>query len=121
MRKFINMLMILALVLTTVIASSVSHAMSHTPVSEKHDCHHAGDAVSDMSAHKDKNNVSKNACSEKDPCQCIGGTCHGGFANILGNNGVSLFPNPSRASQFVFADEFFDSALSKRLKRPPRA
>lgn len=121
------MLMILALVITTTMAPSVSHAMPHngakaeqTEASKTHDCHGhaAGKAAAEKPTQNDKAPSGK--CCDKGMCKCIGNACHGGLAGIF-NSGDNDFFLSSSQSQISFANEFVDSVLPNRLKRPPRA
>ncbi len=128
MRNFISMFMILALVVATTVAPSVTHAMTHdalkagqTQASAGGDCHHHGEAkaASGKTAQNDKD--SSGQCCDKGMCKCIGGTCHNGLSQILGNGGTPLPALTASKSQFGFVNEFVDSALPERLKRPPKA
>lgn len=119
--------MILALVVTTTMAPSISYAMPHDGVkaakteAKAHDCHGHGEAktTSGKTAQNDKDASGK--CCDKGMCKCIGGTCHNGLSQILGNSGNSLLVLSSSQSVFGFENQFVDSALPNRLKRPPRA
>ncbi len=128
MKKLVGIFMILALVVTTTMAPSISHAMPHnsaetgqTQTSEKHDCHHHGEAkvASDKTTQNDKG--ASNKCCDKGMCKCIGGTCHNGLSKIFGNGETLLLAVTASKSQFGFANEFADFALLQGLKRPPRA
>ena len=53
-------------------------------------------------------------------CKCAGGNCHS-LSQYLGNSSTSLSAASSRNLVFAFDNKFVDSALSNRLKRPPKA
>ena len=94
MRNLISILMVLALVLTTALAPSVSHAMPHNGLkaeqshaAEGEHCHHhdEAEALSGKTVHHDKNTSGK--CCDKGICKCLGGACHNGLSMIIGNSG----------------------------------
>lgn len=132
MRNFVSILMILALIVTTTMVPAASYAAPHnhskatntakmeTPTD--HDCHGHGEAKADSqkTAQNDKA-PSDGKCCDKGMCKCVGGTCHNGLSKILGNNSTSLAAVSSSASVFAFDNQFVDSALPNRLKRPPKA
>lgn len=102
-------------------------AMSHASMKHEHheqvaahddaDCdHHHGQKTAGASHHShDK------PCCDKGICKCVGGSCHNGLATIFGNSDVSTFSLTSSHSQFSFAEENIESALTERLQRPPKA
>lgn len=110
----------------------MSHAMmSHdgakatqtakTEAAKDHDCHGHGEAKVDSqkTAQNDKDPSGK--CCDKGMCKCVGGTCHNGLSKIFGNSGNSLATFSSSSQVFAFDNQFVDSAMPNRLKRPPRA
>lgn len=123
--------MVLALVITTTMAPAVSHAASHnhTKAVEAvkaeapagHDCHGHGEAKADTQKAAQNDKAPSGKCCDKGMCKCVGGTCHNGLSKILGNNSTSLAAVSSSASVFAFNNQFVDSALPNRLKRPPKA
>lgn len=128
MRNFISMFMILALVVATTMAPSMSHAMPHdatkatkTQAVKGHDCHGHGESKADSqkTAHNDKEASGK--CCDKGMCKCVGGNCHNGLSKIFGNSGNSLAAVSSSSLVFAFDSQFVDSAMPNRLKRPPKA
>ncbi len=121
-----GILAMLAFVVTTTVPS-LSHAtMPHSaPVeqdeqtTEGHDCHKHGAAkTSEKTVQNDKDSSDK--CCDKGMCKCIGGTCHS-LSKIFGNSGNLLSVVTAGEAQFVFTNEHAESALTERLKRPPRA
>ncbi len=123
------MFMILALVVTTTMTPSVSRAMPHDDAkvektqqaSKDHDCHGHGEkkTASEKTAQNDKNSSGK--CCDGGVCKCVGGTCHNGLSQFLGNGSNSLATVSSSSAVFAFDNQFVDSAFSNRIKRPPRA
>lgn len=119
--------MVLALVMTTSFPST-SHAMmphdsakiEKTKASSEHgDCHkHAKAEQSDKTVQNDKDS---GKCCDKGVCKCVGGTCHNGLTKIFGNGSNSLASLSSDSSVFAFDNQFVESALSNRLKRPPKS
>ncbi|MDX2112790.1 MAG: hypothetical protein SFW63_03545 [Alphaproteobacteria bacterium] len=128
MKKFIGIFMVLALVMTTSFPT-MSHAMTpHDAAkaekaevsSEYGDCHnHAKAEQSSKTAQNDKD--ASGECCDKGICKCVGGTCHNGLSKIFGNGSNSLVSLSSDSSAFAFDNQFVESALSNRLKRPPKA
>ena len=129
LRKWLSVLTIMAFVVTTTMAPSVSRAMPHndaknqqTQVAKVHDCHGHGEEeklAPEKSAQNDKDASDK--CCDGSICKCVGGTCHNGLSQILGNGGTPLFSLTVNKGDFNFADENINSALPSRLKRPPKA
>lgn len=125
MRIFISIFMVLALVMATSFPS-MSHAMmphnsakvEKAEASEHSDCHHHGEAKAASS--KAVNKDSSGHCCDKGMCKCATGACHGGIA-MMGDSSTSSFQLNARKSQFGFSNQFVDSALPERLKRPPKA
>lgn len=109
----------------------MSHAMpqdsgkavqtTKTETAKDHDCHGHGESKADSqkTAQNDKDTSGK--CCDKGMCKCVGGTCHNGLSQYLGNGSTSLATVSSSSAVFAFANQFVDSALSNRIKRPPRA
>ncbi len=131
MRYLISIVMILALVITTSFASLTAHAMPHdsavpvkaesTEAAKGHDCHGHGEAKADANKTVQNDKGASDKCCDKGMCKCIGGTCHNGLSQFLGNGGVPLLSPTASNSVFGFDNQFVDSALPSRLKRPPRA
>jgi len=106
----------------------MSHAMmphdsakvEKTEASSEHgDCHkHAKVEQSGKTAQNDKDS---SKCCDKGICKCVGGTCHNGLSQILGNGSNVLFALTASKSSFGFTNDVVESALSNRLKRPPKA
>lgn len=127
MRNFISILTIVALVLATTVAPSVSHAMPHdsaktvkTEAANGHDCHGHGEAktTSGKTAQNDKDASGK--CCDKGMCKCVGGNCHS-LSKYFSNGSNSIVALSSSNSVFAFDNQFVDSAMPNRLKRPPKA
>ena len=124
MKNIISIFMVLALVLSTSFPS-MSHAMmSHDTAkiekaeasSEHGDCHkHAKAEQSGKTAQNDKDK-----CCDKGMCKCVGGNCHG-MSKIFGNGSNSIASASSSSLVFAFDNQFVESALANRLKRPPKA
>ena len=119
--------MVLALVMTTSFPI-VSHAMMphdsakvEKEASSKHgDCHkHAKAEQSDKTAQNGKDSSDK--CCDKGICKCVGGTCHNSLLKIFSNGANGLFRLTSNTHSFNFTNDVEESALSNRLKRPPKA
>jgi hypothetical protein len=130
LRQWFSMLTLIAFVLTTTM-SATSHAMPHdgtkevqstkTEAAKDHDCHGHDEAKADSqkTAKNDKDPSGK--CCDKGMCKCLGGTCHNGLSQFLGNSGTPLLVLTASKSVFGFDNQFVDSALPNRLKRPPKA
>jgi hypothetical protein len=132
MKNLISLVMILALAITTTLAPAVSHAMPHdnakaaqtvkaeAPVD--HDCHGHGKTETKADSQPDtpKDKHASNDCCEKGVCKCAGGTCHN-LSKYFGSNTSSIAATSSDSLVFAFDNQFVDSVLSNRLKRPPRA
>ncbi len=88
--------------------------------SKGHDCHHHGEAKTAHSKTAQNDKDTSHKCCDKGMCKCIGGSCHGGIAKI-GNGETLLLAFSASQSQIAFTNEFTDSALPERLKRPPKA
>lgn len=84
------------------------------------DCHHHNMVKStvEKTAKNDQGNSGK--CCDKGMCKCIGGNCHS-LSKIFGNGSNSLSAVSSSSLVFAFDNQFVDSALPNRLKRPPKA
>lgn len=127
MRNLISIVIIWALVITTTMASAVSHAMPHdgsnaiqttkSEAAKGHDCH--GHEVAKASSEKTTKNDASDKCCDKGMCKCVGGNCHNGPSQMLNNGSDSLLFG-YRQDRFGFGNESADSALSEGLKRPPR-
>lgn len=130
MRNFISILMILALVITTTMVPAVGRAMPHdgaqavkAEASKAHDCHGQAKADSQKSTHHNSAHNEKDAsgnCCDKGMCKCVGGNCHS-LSKYLGNGGNSFSAISTGSLVFAFDNQFVDSALPNRLKRPPKA
>lgn len=126
MKIFVSMFMVLALVMTTSFPAASNAMMPHdsakaeqAKASDEGDCHkHAKAEQSGKTAQNDKES---GKCCDKGVCKCVGGTCHSGLTKIFGNGGNSLASLSSESSVFAFDNQFVESALSNRLKRPPKA
>ncbi len=131
MRNFISIFMILALVITTTMTPAESHAMPHedtkatqttkTEAAKDHDCHGHGEAKADANKTVQNDKDASEKCCDKGMCKCVGGTCHNGLSQFLGNGGTPLFALTASKSVFGFDNQFVDSAMPNRLKRPPKA
>ncbi|MBI1274510.1 hypothetical protein GC177_00875 [bacterium] len=130
MQKFLGIVLILALVMTTSFAPSMSHAMSHdgakavqntqTKAAKGHDCHGHGEAKGDSQKNAQNDNGTSDKCCDKGMCKCVGGNCHS-LSKYLGNGGNSISAVSTSSLVFAFDSQFVDSALPNRLKRPPKA
>ena len=124
MRVFISMFMILALVIATSLPAA-SHAMmphNSAKVEKAEASSEHGDCHKYAKAEQAQNDKDSGKCCDKGVCKCIGGTCHNGLSQILGNGGNSLFALAASKSSFGgFTNDVVESALSNRLKRPPKA
>lgn len=128
MAKFISIFMVLAFVMTTSFPAA-SHVMmmsydsakaERAKASDEGDCHkHAKAEQSEKTARNDKDHSGK--CCDKGMCKCIGSTCHSGLSKIFNNGNGSLFQLASSRGGFTFTNDVVESALSNRLKRPPKA
>lgn len=105
----------------------MSHAMmphnsmkvEQTKASDAGDCHkHAKAEQSGKTAQNDKDS---GECCDKNICKCVGSVCHNGLSKIFNNGNGSLFGVASSRSGFTFTNDVVKSALSNRLKRPPKA
>lgn len=123
---FVSIFMVLALVMTTSFPAT-SHAMmphdsakaEQAKASDEGDCHkHAKAEQSEKTAQNDKDS---DKCCDKGMCKCIGSTCHNGLSKIFNNGSGSLFQLASSKGGFTFTNDVVESALSNRLKRPPKA
>ena len=136
MKKWISILMTVALMVTTIFPAA-SHASMHQPATAKasiaaddhHDGHHHHDLKVASAEQGEKpccDHAGKKPCCGhgkmccKDMCKCPGGNCNGGLAKIFNNSSDSLLLASSEAV-FGFGDEFVDPAFTSRLKRPPKA
>ena len=128
MRNFISIFVILALVLTTSFAPSMSHAASHShsknaqnEVIKGHDCHGHSEAKANSDKTAQNDNDGSGKCCDKGICKCVGGNCHNGLSKIFGNSNNLLSAVSSSSLVFAFDSQFTDSAMPNRLKRPPKA
>ena len=88
--------------------------------SEQGDCHKNANAEqSDKTVQNDKD--ASGECCDKGICKCVGGTCHNGLSKVFGNSSNALFRLTSSTGSFIFTNDVVESALSNRLKRPPKA
>lgn len=129
MRKFFSICMMLVFAVATVIPATPhaemvkdsTHNVRASDTSDHGDCHH-GDSAKTSSAKTEQNNKNTGGkCCEQGPCTCTLHACHGSVVSILGNNEIMLYGLYASKGSFVFADDNIDSALSERLKRPPKA
>lgn len=124
MKNFVGIFTILALLITTVLPAA-SHAMPQHKaeaskilvVGENHDCHGHGSKDTDNKAAQ---NDASDKCCDKGMCKCVGGNCHS-LSKYFGNGANSLAAVSSSSNVFAFDNQFVDSALPNRLKRPPKA
>lgn len=121
MKKCLSALVIALFVMVTTMPS-YSQAMvgDHATKAEVlgyGDCHKAVQA--DKSVHHEKDNSGKDCC-DKGMCKCVGGSCHG-MSKIFGNGNNSLAAVSTDSTVFAFDNQFVESALANRLKRPPKA
>ena len=127
MRVFVSILMILALVMGTSFPA-VSHAMAHHHSTNTKTAE-AASGLDDCHNHSNTKQISKSAQNDKEPgkccdegmCKCIGGTCHSGLSMIFGNGLNALYRLNSSTGAPIFTNDVVESALSRRLKRPPKA
>lgn len=127
MRNFISIFAMFALIVTTTITPAVAKAAPHadkkveqTAAPVDHDCHgHGEKSATDKTAQKDKDGAGH--CCDKGICKCVGGTCHNSLSKILGDTNLNLATAPAKSLVFALDNQFVDSALAERLKRPPRA
>ena len=126
MKIFVSMFMVLALVMTTSFpAASNAMTMPHDSAKAEHakasgegDCHkHAKAEQSGKTAQNDKDS---GKCCDKGVCKCVGGNCHS-LSKYFGSGSNSIVALSSSGTVFAFANQFVDSALPSRLKRPPKA
>lgn len=105
----------------------MSHAMmSHeaakvekAEASEHGDCHKMKHSdATQKTAQNEKDHSGK--CCDKGMCKCVGGNCHN-LSKYFGNGIISLSSFSSDSSVFTFDNQFVESALANRLKRPPKA
>lgn len=116
-------MMMLAMVVTTTMPAASHASMKHSEnatsqtaaAQDAHDCDHHGEKAS-----HDKQSQNEKPCCDKGVCKCVGGTCHS-LSKIFGNSSNVLLASTVSKSEFSFANEFVDSALPERLKRPPKA
>lgn len=80
-----------------------------------------GDCHKHAKAEQTQNDKESGKCCDKGMCKCIGGTCHNGLSKIFGNGSESLFRLTASESSFGYTNDVVESALSNRLKRPPKA
>lgn len=130
MRNFISIFVMLALVITTSFAPSISHAMPHdgakavqstqAEAAKGHDCHGHSKAKADSQKTAQNDKGTGGHCCDKGMCKCVGGNCHS-LSKYLGNSGNSISVVSTSSLVFAFDSQFIDSALPNRLKRPPKA
>ncbi len=118
MKKWISIVMMVAMVVTTIMPAASHASMHQHNTAAMEDCHHA---ASDHAQKLSCDHASKKPCCDKGMCKCPGGNCNGGLAKFFGNSNENLLRFASSQASFGFTQEHTDSALSERLKRPPRA
>lgn len=104
----------------------MSHAMMNhdsakvekAKASEHGDCHKM--KQSDSAQKTAQNDKDHDKCCDKGVCKCVGGNCHG-MSKIFGNGSNSFAAISSDSLVFAFDNQFVESALANRLKRPPKA
>lgn len=128
MKKWISIMMMVAMVMSTTVPAASHASMNHehngkvahseqAASAEHADCDHHGEKASGKT-----HNKNEKPCCEKGMCKCIGGNCHnGGMAKLSGDNNVALLARNAGNNQFSSADQFIESATLARLKRPPKA
>ena len=115
-----------AFVITTAMPT-VSHAFmcDHDGASAMMDCDHGADKTTHSTkmpcCDKHAKNEDKKPCRDNGMCKCLNGMCGSGLTKIFNNHSDSQLRLTSSQSRFDFVDEHLDSALSERLKRPPKA
>lgn len=127
MRNFISILAMIALIVTTTVTPAVAKAMPHadkkveqTAAPADHDCHGHGEKEDNgKTAQNDKDGSGH--CCDKGICKCVGGTCHNSLSKILGNTtNLNIAITSVNGLVYALDDQFVDSVLAERLKRPPR-
>lgn len=128
MRKWISMMMMVAMVVSTTVPAASHASMSHehsakaghseqAASAEHANCDH--DAQKATGKTQDKH---EKPCCDKGMCKCIGGNCHnGGMAKLSSDSHIALLARNTGNNQFSSADQFIESATLARLKRPPKA
>jgi hypothetical protein len=112
-------MMMVVLAMTTAMPT-MSHAAMKLEHLEQVSAH-GGDGDCDHHHDQKTSGVTpEKPCCEKGLCKCIGGSCHNGLAKMFGNTDASLPSLTSSQSQFSFAKEHIESALTERLQRPPK-
>lgn len=117
MRKFISIIILFALAVTTSFPTASHAMMTHDESKvvksavEKTDCHKTIKTESDDS----------DQCCDKNMCKCVGGTCHNGLSKILNNGDDLAITSSSSITGFSLTDDYIESSFSSRLKRPPKA
>lgn len=121
-------MMMVAMVVSTTVPAASHASINHEPsakaahieqtTSAEHgDCDHATEKTTGKTQNKHEK-----PCCEKGMCKCIGGNCHSsGMAKLSGNSEMAMLAAEASAAQFVFADQYIESATLARLKRPPKA
>ena len=89
--------------------------MEITETQERDGCH----KIKQTESTKNAQNLSEECC-DKGICKCIGSNCHG-MSKIFGNDSNSLAVVSTDSLVFAFDNQFVESALANRLKRPPKA
>ena len=117
----------LAFVISMTFVPAMSHAMTNDSAKASHteakggDCHHHGEAKAASGKTAQNNKDGSGKCCDKGMCKCVGGNCHNGLSKIFGNGSNSIAAVSSSSLVFAFDNQFADSAMPNRLKRPPKA
>ncbi len=127
MRILISMFMVLALVMATSFPTASHAMMAHDSIkvektlasAEQGDCHKQ--AKVEQSNKIAQNDKESGKCCDKGMCKCVGSTCHSGLSKIFNNGSGSLFHLASSKASFSYTNDVVESALTNRLKRPPKA
>lgn len=124
------MFMVLALVMATSFPTASHAMMTHDSTkvektlasAEQGDCHkQAKVEQSEQSNKTAQNDKESGKCCDKGMCKCVGNTCHSGLSKIFNNGSGSLFHLASSKDSFGYTNDVVESALTNRLKRPPKA
>lgn len=128
MRKWISIMMMVAMVVSTIMPAASHASMNHehnakaahseqAASAEHADCDHHGKKTTGKTQDKHEK-----PCCEKGMCKCIGGNCHSGsMAKLSGDGSIDLLARNANSNQFSSAEEHIESATLARLKRPPKA
>lgn len=125
MKNFISIFTIVTFGFATMVSPTMSHAASkdaalHKYTSSKHDCHKSDSAKRSVEKNINSEKIHAGKCCDKGMCKCVGSSCHNSLSKIF--NSSDLLPTISASKSIYGYDKaFIISAVSERLKRPPRA